>query len=114
MLKRLAVIALFLGTSEAINLKLYNQLVKDSAKAIPPEIAATLESKSTKAEKIEATQADAEATAAKTAAAAAVATAEATAAAANADPILTVNTAHNAPRIKREEVILDPKILEKD
>jgi len=38
----------------------------------------------------------------------------ATAAAANADPILTVNTAHNAPRVKREEVILDPKILAKD
>lgn len=39
---------------------------------------------------------------------------EATAAAANADPILTVNTVHNAPRVKREEIILDPKILKEN
>lgn len=38
----------------------------------------------------------------------------ATAAAANADPILTVNYVHNAPRLYRPEVILDPKIIARD
>ena len=57
------------------------------------------------------TQKDMNAEAAKAEKEALKATAEATAAAANADPILTVNTAHNAPRIKQEEVILDPKII---
>lgn len=67
-----------------------------------------------KEDKVEVAQAEADATAARTAAVAKAASTEATAAAANADPILTVNTVHNAVRVKREEVILDPKILKKD
>ena len=35
-------------------------------------------------------------------------------AAANADPILTVNTAHNAPRVKRAHIELDPKVIAAD
>ena len=64
--------------------------------------------------KAEVVQADAAATVAKTAAVAAKITAEATAAAANSDPMLNVNTAHNEPRVVREVVILDPKILAED
>ena len=110
MLKRLAVIQLLmLGSSEAINLSAYNQLVMEATKQTPPELefaaaaptaAAVTPTVVAKAAAVVETALDLNANAAKTEKEAAKATAEATAAAANADPILTVNTAHNAPRIK--------------
>lgn len=110
MLKRLAVIQLLmLGSSEAINLSAYNQLVMEATKQTPPELeiaaaapnaAAVAPTVVAKAAAVVETALDLNANAAKTEKEAAKATAEATAAAANADPILTVNTAHNAPRIK--------------
>ena len=113
MIKRLAVLAIFLGTTEAVNLRAYNQLIKDAGQT-PPEVATDKKEEKkeeTKEEtKVEAAQAEADAKAASTAAVAKAASTAATAAAAAADPILTVNTVHNAPRVKREEVILDPKI----
>ena len=96
-----------LGSSEAINLSAYNQLVMEATKQTPPELeiaaaptAAVAPTVVAKAAAVVETALDLNANAAKTEKEAAKATAEATAAAANADPILTVNTAHNAPRIK--------------
>ena len=110
MIKRLAVLALFLGTTQAIHLRSYNKLIKEAGQEVPAELAAPKKEEK-EVVKADATQAELGATAAKTEAAAKAASTEATAAAANADPILTVNTAHNEPRVKREEIILDPKIL---
>ena len=101
MIKRIAVLAIFLGTSSAVNLKLYNQLIA-APDSTPPEL---------KSKEADAVQKAADGEVAKKEIAAAKISSEATAAAANADPILAVATAHNAPRTPREVIILDPKIL---
>jgi hypothetical protein len=107
MIKQL-VLALFLGSTQAVNLNAYNQLIKAAGQTVPPELGgAPVE----KAKEVAADSAEAGATAASTAAVAEAATVAATSAAARADPYLTLGSGLNAPLVIRKDVIIDPKII---
>lgn len=57
MIKRLAILAIFLGTTEAVHMRAYNKLIKEAGQEVPPELAAKAETKEKDKEavKVEAT-----------------------------------------------------------